>query len=139
MSAYQVSNDTIDYIITAARAWRLAEDGYLPYETRNITDSELGQILVSENVRSVNYRYNDNDEAETYTYRRVNYDSIKAVDVLKSIQCLNYQSCETEDWQTTMAYKVCKAVESGAIAHLPGYRDAAWGWTRSALKVVASR
>ncbi len=135
MSAYVVSTDTIDYIVTAARLWRLDADGYLPYDARNITDSELGQIL-SENVRSVNARYNDTDTPEAYEYRPVGYGYIGAVEVLKSVQCLNYQSCETDDWETTLAYKVCKAIESGAIAHLPGYSNAPWGWTRDMRETV---
>jgi len=140
MSAYVVSPDTIDYLVTASRLWRLAGDGYLPYETRNLTDNELGQILLAENVRSVNARYNETDETPEYEYRDVRFDAIDAVTVLKSVQCLNYQSCETDDWKTTTAYKVLQAIESGAIAHLRGYREAPWGWTREqatpALKAV---
>lgn len=130
MSAYVVSTDTIDFLVTAARLWRLASDGYLPYGTRNLTDSELGQVLLSENIRSVNARYSETDQAPTYEYRQVRFDAIDAVTVLKSVQCVNYQSCETDDWKTTTAYKVLKAIESGAIAHLPRYSDAPWGWTR---------
>lgn len=130
MSAYVVSPDTIDYLVTASRLWRLASDGYLPYDARNLTDNELGQVLLSENVRSVNSRYNETDETPAYEHRPVRFDAIDAVMVLKSVQCLNYQSCETDDWQSTSAFKVLKAIESGAIAHLRGYSDAPWGWTR---------
>ncbi len=136
MSAYVVSPDTIDYLVTAARVWRLAADGYLPSAVRDLTDTDLGQILLSENVRSVNTRYNETDETPTYAYRPVPFDALSAVTVLKSVQCVDYQSCETDDWQTTIAHRVLKAIEAGAIAHLPGYRDAAWGWTRPALKAV---
>ncbi len=136
MSAYLVHADTIDYLVTAARAWRLAADGYLPYDARNLTDTDLGQLLLTENNRSVNYRYEETDEAPAYEHRPVRYDAIDAVTVLKSVQCVNYQSCETDDWKTTAAYGVLKAIEQGAIAHLPGYRDAAWGWTRPAVKAV---
>ncbi len=133
MSAYVVSNDTIDFLVTASRLWRLDADGYLPYDARNLTDNELGQVLLSENVRSVNARYNlKGDDAETpaYEYRSVRFDAIDAVSVLKSVQCVDYQSCETDDYQTTTAYKVLKAIEQGAIAHLRGYSEAPWGWTR---------
>lgn len=136
MSAYVVSPDTIDYLVTASRCWRLAEDGYLPYDVRILTDNELGQVLLSENVRSVNCRYNETDVTPAYEYRAVNFDSIDPVTVLKSVQCVNYQSCETDDWQTTPAYQVLKAIESGAIANLSGYRSAPWGWTRSDRKAV---
>ena len=109
MSAYQVSNDTIDYLVTASRLWRLASDGYLPSDARNLTDSELGQILIDENVRSVNARYNEQKSADGYVYKPVNLDSVSAVNVLKSVQCLNYQSCETDDWETTPAHAICQA------------------------------
>src|SRR6266850_3097204 len=131
MSAYVVHTDTIDYLVTAARLWRLASDGYLPYDARNLTDSELGNVLLSENVRSVNYRYSEQDEAPVYEYRSMRFDAIDAVAVLKSVQCVNYQSCETDDWKGTLAHRVLKAIESGAIAHLRGYSDAPWGWIRT--------
>lgn len=132
MSAYVVSTDTIDYLVTAARVWRLSE-GYLPQEARYMIDRELGQVLLTENVRSVNARYNDNDEAEAYDYTPVRFDAIRAVDVLKSVQCLRYQSCETDDFDTTLAARVLNALESAAIAHLPGYDKAPWGWQRPAV------
>ena len=130
MSAYLVPADTIDLLVTAARLWRLAEDGYLPYEARNLTDNELGQILLSENMRSVNARYEETDEAPTYDHMPVRFDAVEAVTVLKSVQCVDYQSCETDDWKTTAAYHILKAIESGAIAHLRGYQAAPWGFTR---------
>ncbi len=136
MSAYVVSTDTIDLLVTACRLWRLASDGYLPRETRNMTDNELGQVLLSENVRSVNARYSETDDASAYEHLPVRFDAIDPVTVLKSAQCLDYQSCETDDWKTTTAYRVLKAIESGAIAHLRGYNDAPWGWTRERVLAV---
>ena len=138
MSAFVVDTDTIDYLVTAARLWRLAADGYLPDATRDLTDSELGKILLDENVRSVNHRYRETETAPAYVYRPVPVVAIDAAAVLKSVQCVDYQSCETDDWETTLAYRVLKAIESGAIAHLPGYGAAPWGWTRPPVPQCSS-
>ena len=50
--------------------------------------------------------------------------------VLKSIACLRYQSCETEDWEQSKAARWLEELRELAIDHLPGYEAAPWGWDR---------
>ncbi len=138
MSAFVVSTDTIDYLVTAARLWRLAADAYLPDATRDLTDSELGKILLDENVRSVNHRYRRPQTAPAHVYRSCPSSPSTPPRSSSPWQCVDYQSCETNDWQTTLAYRVLKAIESGAIAHLPGYSAAPWGWTRPPVPQCSS-
>jgi hypothetical protein len=45
---------------------------------------------------------------------------------IKAVHCLDYQSCETEDWETTLAWRICQALLSSTTARLPGYEAAAW-------------
>jgi hypothetical protein len=48
------------------------------------------------------------------------------VQIIKAVHCLDYQSCETEDWETTLAWRICQALLSSTTARLPGYEAAAW-------------
>jgi hypothetical protein len=51
---------------------------------------------------------------------------LSPVQLIKAVHCLDYQSCETEDWETTLAWRICQAVVSAAIGRLPAYEAAAW-------------
>lgn len=158
MSAYLCADDTFDYLATAARLFgrqhsamqvRIDPDmpdvpelvargilapsyGYL----HGITDTDsIAQVLRHQNVRSVAFRYDDPDDMgldEPYRYRSTMLDGIRPdpVTVLKSIACLRYQSCETEDYERTLAWRVLDTLREYAIDELVGYRDAPWGWER---------
>jgi hypothetical protein len=45
---------------------------------------------------------------------------------LKMLDCLEYQSCESDDWETTQAYRLQQAMRRAAIRALPGYESAQW-------------
>lgn len=100
------------------------------YVTRNNAE-EVGRILLDENVRSVNYRYRDecdNDEknqGSTYCFS-YSLRPLSPVQVIKAVNCLVYQSCETEDWESTIAWRICQAIISHAVHDLRGYDEAAW-------------
>jgi hypothetical protein len=99
--------------------------------------------LYQENVRSVQARYPSDsfEELPGLINKPVNilvrfndlHDPRKpilpAVAILKMCQCLNYQSCETEDWETTLAFKILDHIKTAAIHNLPGYEDAPWEYT----------
>jgi hypothetical protein len=114
--------------------------------------SELGRMLLAQNARSVAYRYSEgqNPCALTYCYKptrkdvhlfhlRDAYDStrpgafITASAALKNIACYEYQSCETDDWEETEAYRFCEALKD-RIADTALRNDAdPWGWTDAHL------
>jgi hypothetical protein len=88
--------------------------------------TNTGQILWDENARSVNYRYKENDPAPRYSFTfRLSFTP--PVQIIKAAHCLDYQSCETDDWETTLAYKILQTIISAACHNLPGYDDAYWG------------
>lgn len=130
MSAFVVSKPHIDFLATAAHelGMHMDEHGDL------LSQTKLGQIWWDENERSVAYRYNDETiTAERYTYRRntagMDVKSAKWLcQVLKAIACLEYQSCETDDWEKTTACKLLMDLRSRTIAHLTHnlHRDLAW-------------
>ncbi|MGO9013617.1 MAG: hypothetical protein ACLQF0_01430 [Dissulfurispiraceae bacterium] len=115
----------------------------------SMTDDEIATIyagvLYSENLRSVGERYpdckGDIDELpgliEKPSYIVVRMRDIidrkvrNMIDILKMCKCLEYQSCETDDYYTTDAYKLTQAIKEAAISSLPGYDDAVWEYTRT--------
>ena len=87
-------------------------------------------LLYAENVRSVNHRYPNHEPSEpvAFTEREIRTaPDLTPVQMLKACACLEYQSCETEDYRETEAYKLMKRMENAAIGALPGYEDAPWG------------
>ncbi len=94
-------------------------------ELTSETASIVGMMLVAQNYASVNYRYAEKDEEPIYRYKPLaGYPN--PVIVLKAIDCYEYQSCETPDWEETEAHAFCQSLRKRMIHHLPGYDDAPW-------------
>lgn len=92
----------------------------------------LYTTLARQNVRSVCHRYEDEKEADYAEFCKPrgfspgSAKSLPAVHVLKLCDCLDYQSCETEDWRETPAYHVLSRIRDAATSNLPGYEEAPW-------------
>jgi len=151
MSAYICDPRTIDYLVQWASNTRdlsvYLPDGFpvTEYERarsgnrlnlRELTPDELGAILLAENVRSVSARYPrdsfddlpgpcDKSRVEAYRFQPVSHQL--AAWVVKAADCLQYQSCESDDYEQTLGYKVVQAIREAAIRHL--VVDAPWGVT----------
>jgi hypothetical protein len=54
--------------------------------------------------------------------------------VISCCDCLRYQSCETDDYEQTAAYKVLDAIRESAIRQLVKLADAPWGVSDEDLK-----
>lgn len=133
MSAFVVSKTEIAYLVEAGAVWRVYAEvpgelqrGPLPDERR--AREALGQMLSDENVRSVNARYREDDEAETYDEQpRMLWHSFDPVQVIKCAHCYEYQSCEHEGWAHSKAKGYIDSLIKCAIGKLPGYNAAKWG------------
>lgn len=103
--------------------------------------SAYADVLYAENVRSVLRRYPDDTEESAPgpinkpTHIRVTGRDVcaaafrlPAVSILKMCDCLEYQSCETDDWEQTPAYRLLNAIRKAAIHALPGYDAAPWDY-----------
>lgn len=116
---------------------------------RGLGTRDVGRILWAENLRSINYRYPDtltnradmpgnmDEVTEDYRFRPIAV-SVEAVNVLSVAACLEYQSCESDDWSETVACAILKALCRAAIRHLPGYDDAPWGMTDAHVRPTRS-
>lgn len=123
MSAYLVSKETIDAIVTF---WKFG--GYERHTDKEAT--QTGQMLWEENARSVNARYRENDPTPHYQYKEKlvhNGKRLAPVDIIKLVECWQYQTCETDNYRETPAWRLSEHILSEAIRQLPGYEEAPWG------------
>jgi hypothetical protein len=132
MSAFIVSHAHINALVSAMLDARMSywtgQDRV--YVTRANAE-EVGRILLAENVRSVTHRYGgrlDDDEQNAAALYRFAYAGRprSPVQLIKAVHCLDYQSCETEDWESSIAWRICQAILANATTKLPGYETAAW-------------
>jgi len=156
MSAFVVSKSHIDAMIRAGLTHMPKYNGPLTWyakDPRNLTVQEMqdnfrqlthetanqvGQMLIDECVKSVAYRYEDDNVTDlpgpTNAYWLIPYQlgfSCKTptpVELLKLVNCYAYQSCEHPDWHDSEAYRLCQSLKSFAINSLTGYDEAPWEW-----------
>lgn len=122
MSAYIVSPEHIDYLLTASALF--SDDPFLS-EVWSLT----GQALLDENVKSVQYRYDDVafadlpgpvDQSRILHYTFVpTIVTITPVRVLKAISGYAYQACEHEGWEESAAKAFCEQLTQMAESRLP--------------------
>ncbi len=131
MSAFLVSDNHIDTLITFAARKRITFSiDNRQLDARIVEDAnDIGQILVNQNVRSVNARYSENDIVDEYIFRDVglqNQHVANIVQILKACDCYDYQACETDDYRNTTAASIIDRIRSYAIHSLPGWEEAEW-------------
>ena len=100
MSAYVVSDKHIVTLLVGVNALR-----YKPTSQEML--QRQANMLMRENVRSVNYRYNERSRIPRVTFRpedvalaTVNY---KPADFVALANCVDYQSCERPDYDVSPA------------------------------------
>lgn len=168
MSAFVVDKKHIDLMVRAALNahpagqpgvtrncswWRVNEDGqYAGWRELNrhaetmegddykqyFTPSELGQMLVNENVASVCGRYPDCD-ADTgdlpgpcdayYMGPYVYTDPMRDLtpgQVFRAIDCLDYQSCEHDGWRTSEAFAFLTTLRKAYCDRIATLENAEW-------------
>ena len=80
----------------------------------------IGQKLLNQNYRSVNYRYQEDTSPQMFRLCMVKDRS--PVELIAACDCYIYQACETPDWAETEAFAIVEALKQRAIRQLPGYR-----------------
>lgn len=122
MSAYIVSNYHINALIT----WAVAHEVYF-YERKHkerisinmLNADSIAAELYSENVRSVNTRYGERTKRKGFVFSRApSALRLSAKDIVRACDCLDYQSCETDDWTRTKAHAALTAIREAAINQL---------------------
>lgn len=128
MSAFIVSPDHI----TALLAGFAAHSRQLRRRSLSEDDlSEIGRQLLCENCRSVAYRYDTpvDDGWQNYRFDRkfLFRPPVRAkAQLLKLCDCLEYQSCERDDWYASAAFRKLNEIRGLLISSLPGYEQGPW-------------
>lgn len=149
MSAYISNPETFGILAAYATLnkcaiydWR--QDSGISIETAQL----VAKGLASENIRSVAHHYPDDksgsrpgpclldeeieEAAALYAAHFLANPSyvrkLKPVQVLVLCQGVDYQSCETDDWRDTLAWRQLDWIKSQAIRSLPGYDTADWSF-----------
>jgi hypothetical protein len=140
MSAYVVNPATITVLVAAAHqhqiGWRTSGNDFTRlYPNASRGDlTRVGQMLLDQNVRSVNHRYQETADAGMYRYQpAAGLPGYLPGAVASAIDCYVYQACEDPGWPTSEAYKFCEALRCRLLEFLPGYGDAPWDWTQADL------
>lgn len=113
MSAYIVSNNHVNVIVSWFVDYR--HDYQLWYEL-NGQYGYMGQeeaaavadCLYNQNVRSVNDRYSEQTDNESYRFKYITNakNAYSLAEIAGAIDGLEYQSCESDDYHQTDAYKI---------------------------------
>ncbi len=131
MSAFVCSNYHISALAVYAMQQRPAHVWYDGKQVELESAEQVATILYEQNLRSVNHRYYE-AEPNTFAFdpRASRYStSHTAVQIIKAAKCYDYQACETEDYETTLAKAIIEQIIGSAIGALPGYEAAEWGLT----------
>lgn len=152
MSAWIVDEAHIDVLIDCALQFGAEYPGstfsyYHEGERHAVITSrtETGAMLLTENIRSVGYRYQDsadthnlwpnlpgpmpNPDPDEYRYRPTGR-TFSAGEAFKALGCFEYQSCETPDWAESEAHAFCEAAREAIQARL---YDGPWGYSAEDL------
>lgn len=138
MSCYVIDKKDIKQIVLAFRKFaavqhtpevRIPGDKDYSDLTEIETLNRIGQILVDQNYRSYNFRYDEQLETESFEITGKDLMFMKRltpVETLKALASYDYQSSETPDYQETTACKLANLIRYYAINALPGYEEAKW-------------
>lgn len=123
MSAY-IDKDSCIYL---GSVWELLKDNW----TRE-SGLEVANELFRENVKSVNYRYDEKDVPEPI--KKLNkFSDYSLPQIAKAVSCLSYQSCEHPDWEKSKAKSFLDHILSMAIQkQFPEYEEKEWGAPKKA-------
>ena len=88
---------------------------------------KAANILLSQNYRSVNSRYGKNIFVPKVSWHRIPLYETEPVQALCACDCYDYQSCETKDYQSTLAFSMVNTIRKCNIHRLPEYSKAKWG------------
>lgn len=107
MSAFIVNNETISAIVKGFEVYDVnyEAEGYIPpysvIVSRQQVNNSIGQSLLEQNYKSVNYRYRENKETPKFEFTDV---KVNEGLILGCIDCYSYQACETDDYFESNLY-----------------------------------
>ena len=136
MSAYVVDNKTISALAKAFERWEVKykAENYINTNTSSVFIDvgklihDIGQSLLDQNYKSVNYRYNEDTPTPNFKFEDVEID--EGI-VYGCIRCYNYQACETDDYYESEIYKSLERLKAKMLERLIrkcGMDTEGWGY-----------
>lgn len=119
MSAYICSDEQFTLVVTA---WNKHTEH--TYNTPLLL--ELANTLKKENIRSVNYRYNE--RTRCYKLKATDIDAaykhpLPSIEqTIQWLRCIDYQSCECPDYENTKAFALNMKMQQNLLMMLVGSR-----------------
>jgi hypothetical protein len=123
MSAFLCSDLHINTLAAFAK-----EHDVRVYYKGTVIDNEpqrIAAILYTANVESVNRRYQEDDNSSTFTFAPV-ATLPKPLHIIKLCICFDYQACEVDHYEDTVAAYITRDIVLLACRLLPGYDAAPW-------------
>jgi hypothetical protein len=154
MSAYIVAPEHVGALAAYAASQQYPNiHEALKGQTKKETAANIAQCLMKANIESVAERYPDDKDGERpgpagYTDRKLVIASVKAayhylvhapvkidkeagyklplkaIDIIKMCGCFDYQACEVDNYEETIAANQVNRIRRDAIQHLHGYEEA---------------
>lgn len=149
MSAYLCDDKHITQLAAYLCAGRTTNLGWIAQRVGYPNDTQpkahelathIANIMLAENYRSLDSRYGDNDEPHTVevgVHLPMHMYAVDAGKIAKSVRCYEYQSCESSDWEDTIAHRICRMIYMTALERIPSYEDAEWGAPLKLDRMVA--
>lgn len=122
MSAYIVSDNHINVLVSWFVDYR--KDNQLWYELNGNYGymgieqaEEVANCLYNQNVRSVNDRYTEQTGNESYQFKYITNakQAYSLAEIAGAIDGLEYQSCESDDYHQTDAYKILTSMRKDLL------------------------
>ena len=100
------------------------------------------EILAQANIASINARYNDIDASDAADYiasvvqlsRQLGKEQLAASDIYNMCQCLDYQSCEVNNWVETDAYWIIRAIMAEASRVMAAGAQVSWSFDKQSWR-----
>lgn len=126
MSAFVVDDNHINIIVSyfvtplmQNRLWLELGGKYLYMAYGDA--HKVAECLYSQNIRSVNERYNETEE-DGFAYRYIEAaQNYSPGEIAMALDGLEYQSCETDDYHDTDAYKILLSMRKRLLTNM--YED----------------
>lgn len=138
MSAYIVDDETISVLVKALEIYNVKYKADNYEEPKgwlidlNEERNKIGQSLLDQNYKSVNYRYDEGTKSHKFEYKYVPIlvdNKLNTGLILGCIQCYEYQACETEDYFESKIHYSLKRLKDAMLERYiknDGY-EIAWG------------
>lgn len=140
MSAWIVSKDHIDLLVSEGLRRRITcilDQNVHPFREVFLTEDnrdEFGQMLWDENRESVDFRYQEHTEPDTYTFEWVN--RVPSRVLMNAIHSYEYQSCEHNDWKTSASCYFVTQLMDDLLRECVTGPDLGWSFSRDDLKAL---